>query len=132
MSTPEVRTLWARRALIRRAFFMTGIGLPACMAAALVAEVWRLRGPDTLVWSVLVLAPVVLGLFLASFRVQHRLVRTLREGDYRYCPGCCYDLRGVADPGVCPECGRPYSRADLAEDWARKIGPLWHGELVRR
>lgn len=36
------------------------------------------------------------------------------------CPSCWYDLTGLAQPGVCPECGRTWTDAD-ARWWGRVL-----------
>jgi hypothetical protein len=33
------------------------------------------------------------------------------------CPACQYPLDGLAAIGPCPECGRPYSKAELLRGW---------------
>jgi hypothetical protein len=37
------------------------------------------------------------------------------------CPECRYSLESLSDSGVCPECGTPYSKAELV---SRRAGPL--------
>ncbi len=38
------------------------------------------------------------------------------------CPHCHYPLRGLPDAGLCPECGTPYSRADISAYWQQHFG----------
>jgi len=44
--------------------------------------------------------------------------RRLKAAGYRLCPRCGYDLSGLGDEGACPECGRGFLAASLAEQWA--------------
>ncbi len=44
------------------------------------------------------------------------------------CPGCGYDLRGLA-PGVCPECGRAFTAAQV---WRAGADRPWRWQSLRR
>ena len=46
-----------------------------------------------------------------------RLRRKLREGEYKFCVGCGYDLGACEESGACPECGRDYTAAGLRKEW---------------
>ncbi|HVZ92949.1 MAG TPA: hypothetical protein VG797_00410 [Phycisphaerales bacterium] len=76
--------------------------------------------------------PIVVVVFAASFGAAfwycHHLTQRWKralQGDhdelaaknYRICLDCRYDLGGLADAGVCPECGAPYSAASLKKSW---------------
>jgi len=41
----------------------------------------------------------------------------VRNLAYRVCRKCLYNLTGLPDDGLCPECSRPYSLQSLAKDW---------------
>lgn len=43
--------------------------------------------------------------------------RHLKEQEFRVCLDCGYDLHGLPDAHVCPECSRPYEIAELADSW---------------
>jgi hypothetical protein len=43
----------------------------------------------------------------------------LRRDAWRICPHCLYSLQGLADMGICPECGGAYSPQSLQNDWRR-------------
>lgn len=49
--------------------------------------------------------------------VMVRRGRALRRSEYRLCPGCGYDLTGLDDKGLCPECGRAYVTAEVQRFW---------------
>jgi len=50
-------------------------------------------------------------------RAALRLCRTAIARAGKSCSYCSFDLRGLAEIGQCPECGRWYSAADLQEVW---------------
>jgi hypothetical protein len=64
---------------------------------------------------ILTIAGVLL-YFLARERVVLRFLRPHRGF---VCFGCHYPLRDLPDAGNCPECGSPYARADLVNQWAK-------------
>lgn len=45
--------------------------------------------------------------------------RAFERAGGRLCTHCRYDLRGLGDTGLCPECGKPFDIARDAEAWAR-------------
>jgi hypothetical protein len=57
---------------------------------------------------------------LILLRHRRTAKSTLRELDYRVCPGCRYILTGLADAAACPECGSPYTRDALKTIWRRQ------------
>ena len=50
-------------------------------------------------------------------KAKERGRRLLQTRGYAVCPGCLYDLAGVAATGQCPECGRAYGPDDLRHTW---------------
>jgi predicted amidophosphoribosyltransferase len=65
---------------------------------------------------------LVLGVVGAlTIRFMRRLKARLRLAKGALCPDCGYDIRGLAETGDCPECGRPFERkADVAY-WRRHV-----------
>jgi hypothetical protein len=47
----------------------------------------------------------------------YQSMERLRAVRFRYCPGCCYDLRKSAPSGRCPECAREYTPDSLRAQW---------------
>jgi hypothetical protein len=45
--------------------------------------------------------------------------RAFERAGGRLCTNCRYDLRGLGETGVCPECGKSFDIARDAEAWAR-------------
>ncbi len=63
---------------------------------------------------------IMAGMALFSLALV-RLRRRLREAGGRLCLRCGYDLRGIDDPGACPECGRRFHGAEIAARWRSYI-----------
>lgn len=65
---------------------------------------------------------LVIGIvMILRLRFMRRLKAKLRAADGALCPDCGYDLRGLAEKGDCPECGRAFEReADMAF-WRRHV-----------
>lgn len=49
-------------------------------------------------------------------------MRRARAMGYAACEGCLYDLRGLAERGSCPECGRAYERERTVAMWKGALG----------
>lgn len=62
---------------------------------------------------------LVVVMILRFCSYQLRLHRQLLATDYRLCPVCLYDLSGLEDQSVCPECGTPYSHDEIRAMWRR-------------
>ncbi len=54
--------------------------------------------------------------WIAAHRRSKRLIQAL---NFRLCPRCRYDLTSSPPDGLCPECGRSYTDADLRNLWCR-------------
>jgi len=66
------------------------------------------------------LSLVIVGVLTVTvFRIRDwwRLSRLVKDSDYRVCTGCRYRLSGLADTGVCPECGLTYTLEELTATW---------------
>jgi hypothetical protein len=61
-------------------------------------------------------------MFAQSGRRRTNLLNRVRAEGFRVCPKCFYSLRGHADAGRCPECGRDYGQQDLEQTWERILG----------
>ena len=53
-----------------------------------------------------------------------RFENSLAKADYRFCLDCAYDLQGLPQRHVCPECGREYEIEILQADWKRWLDTL--------
>lgn len=73
------------------------------------------------VWAFItasVVPGVACAVFSALFAVwMSRHYRRALDADGRICWHCGYALAGLADQGACPECGNPYTLAQLRERW---------------
>lgn len=60
--------------------------------------------------------------------------RRIVARDFRECTRCGFDLRGLASPGACPECGRRFTDRALWAYWLLrlKIGPTIDLETMKR
>lgn len=64
------------------------------------------------------LSVILLGLVWMGLKTR-RLKEQVRESGLSLCPDCGYDLRGLRDPGVCPECRRAFDRRRDSLYWRR-------------
>ena len=51
--------------------------------------------------------------------VNAQLVSDAKASDYLLCWHCGYNLRGLASPNCCPECGERYNHEELMDLWQR-------------
>ena len=61
-------------------------------------------------------------IFVMIFGVWHglrRIKRAVHATSGRACTHCVYNLNGLGDAGVCPECGRPFDITLDRRSWAR-------------
>ena len=42
-----------------------------------------------------------------------------RAANWKFCPKCEYDLTAMPDEGCCPECGEPFTLAELQSIWTQ-------------
>ncbi len=64
----------------------------------------------------------------------------LPEHEFMLCLRCGYDLRNLPDSHLCPECGEPFSRAELWDVWTKwllsgfqfRVAAMTNGELYRK
>ncbi len=73
-------------------------------------------------WFMLVLAPCHLAALLVGIMARRRLRRqvAVMSGEGKLpCLSCHYGLEGLEPTSACPECGRLYDLADVAEAWRR-------------
>ncbi|MBN1489201.1 MAG: hypothetical protein JXA69_04730 [Phycisphaerae bacterium] len=48
--------------------------------------------------------------------------RRVARFDFEVCLYCHYPLRGLPPDGRCPECGQPYVKNDVVNEWKRLPG----------
>lgn len=87
--------------------------LPAVRTAMSTPSLWLALGIPAWCFS-----PVFVA-FLGIWSGQRRIKRAVLAAHGRACVNCVYDLNGVGDGGVCPECGRPFDIAADQRSWAR-------------
>lgn len=119
LATPEERRL-------RRWVVLVPLGI-----LLVTVSVILLAGLNVLPKSSLAGLPLIyLGIFFVAFKAtrlaaaHYAGMKFIRSIDYRICPKCEYDLRGIsvaAGPGpagiTCPECGRRATAEELRERW---------------
>ena len=104
----------------RWALFLPVVGL----IGVVVCVPWLPRGlwwPVVAQWKLLVWA--IGGVAMATTAAVRSAIAGL---DYPFCIHCGYDLTGLPDGHACPECGRPFRLATIAE---YRRDPAW---FVRR
>jgi hypothetical protein len=65
-------------------------------------------------WSRLAIPFAMFGVLLL-FAIRRS--RRIKRCEFKVCYACGYDLRGLDESGVCPECGRAYEIASLIRKW---------------
>jgi hypothetical protein len=91
-----------------------GLSGPAFLALAAIVE------PPEPPWgAVAFLAYLVamVGLRYNASKRREYAIASLHRCGYAMCTRCRYVLRGLPDRSSCPECGRPYTMADLRRQW---------------
>lgn len=80
-----------------------------------------LQWPDLVQQSSGRLLPFALALFVAWFAQARaeRFFRYLKHHGDGVCPGCVYPLQGLPAQSKCPECGRTYDLAEVADHWRK-------------
>lgn len=74
--------------------------------------------PLPLAWTLLIASLVLSLLAFAVWSVLWtRAKREVQRLHFRLCPNCRYDLSACQPDGLCPECGRAYTDADLRRIW---------------
>lgn len=110
-----------------------------------VAAVLQLCGMWFVMWYVWkafpqlvpILVPIGLVAYAAMMILERRRTRGLyREAaasKFRRCTRCLHDLTGLADDGVCPECGGAYALVALEHAWkhAARVPSRIEGEVYR-
>ena len=113
----------ARSAVAGR-FLSTAVScVSLCVAFGLVcgllmAPEWVLNAPfwvkiATLVW-------IMVSTYLlrrARQKCRILLYEHVAHQDYEVCLGCGYSLRGLPNRYKCPECAKPFDKADLRRAW---------------
>ena len=81
------------------------------------------RGSFPNLWIDLGIPALCLTTMFATFVFARRranwIRRAVRASSGRSCVGCVYDLSGLGDSGVCPECGRVFDAAADRRAWER-------------
>jgi hypothetical protein len=57
------------------------------------------------------------GSWIVFRHLNRRRYREAKSSDFRRCTKCMHDLAGLAEEGVCPECGAPFTLVALEQAW---------------
>jgi hypothetical protein len=99
---------------------MSPVLLASAVAFVGVGIAWWNSGFPDWAWYVAV-AVLTMGGGAVSiiwcFGTEHE-ERFLRRHSFALCTGCQYPLSGLGATGVCPECGRAFTREDSQSFWS--------------
>lgn len=73
-------------------------------------------------WAPLGSIVVVAGAAWGTARWKRGWERRIEAMQWRACPTCGHDLRGIGELGVCPECGKPFVMAEVVAKWTMAMG----------
>lgn len=68
-------------------------------------------------------AAIMLGSIAGATATNKWLQRKLVASKWRLCPRCGFDMNGLGDKCICPECGRPFDATADAKVWKEFSGP---------
>ncbi len=65
--------------------------------------------------------------------LNRKRYREARASDFRRCTRCMHDLAGLAEEGVCPECGAPFTLVALEQAWkiSANVPVRFDGEVFK-
>ncbi|MBL8764750.1 MAG: hypothetical protein JNM07_10825 [Phycisphaerae bacterium] len=109
-----------------RKFFLAVIVAEAVFTGAVVLAVLRVWFLPSPVFIIIVAATfgsvsTTLGAAMLVRRRSGGIELLARTSD-RICPRCRYDLTTTAEGAPCPECGTPWTAAELKRTWDRAYG----------
>lgn len=112
---PALRRYEARVAAVFVCTALSAVAAPFVLrrVAPWISPLWALPGIP------LAIVTTTFGAIWYSRRRTDRMRRAVRAASGRACVSCVYDLRGMADTGVCPECGRRFDIAADQRSWER-------------
>lgn len=107
---------------LNRWYWMPVLFIVAVVASSLVPDLRSLvevglRLPDWVRYLVLA-APFALPPLIVFFDLL-RINRAVWSSNFRCCTHCVQDLNGLADKGLCPECGKAFDIEADRKSWAR-------------
>lgn len=76
-------------------------------------------------WAIALVIPFGVIQPIVISRQLRRLYSELEDAGGMLCPACGSSLLGLGDEGICPECGKPYSRPDVQKQWRTIIDTRW-------
>ncbi len=101
----------------RRFRWVCALFLPAPLLA-----LWFLfeiaRQDRVMMWIMWVVSPLSIVFCVVFFRrAKRRWIASMERDDWRRCPYCFFNLRGLDERGRCPECGEAYQIERVRELW---------------
>lgn len=69
--------------------------------------------------SMFMLTPVTWAMVLFARSRAKRVLSEVHRRGFRVCTNCGYNLHGLGDRGVCPECGEQWILSGLRGEWMR-------------
>ena len=111
----------------RRAFYAVLVAAGVIVAVVL-GTVFMPGGRGRVggVWAAVAVFALLPMLHVLIYRLNSAVdatVDNLKAKQFKVCDQCRYDLTKHADEGVCPECGKAYTRASLEAAW-RRVYPM--------
>ena len=105
------------RSEFRRTLFSFLAGLLGLLALLLVVRISF--PPGHLFVTVLLLSILLYVPSLVLWLLRRRARKRLAAADFLLCPKCDYPLNHLGASGQCPECGKPFTAAQVRRTWRR-------------
>lgn len=111
---------WTRQAYRRMVWYMVVcIAVPLLAVAALVVGASATGNRSLYAWSGIAGLSGLSGFGYLLFVAPGR--RTIIRHRGRVCGNCLFELEGLGDTGVCPECAHPFEIETTIRGWERDL-----------
>ena len=112
------RAVWLHGRRWRRMAWLNGAVIVALVVGLILSPELPLNGPCFGMFCVFI-AWIINGMLIRRYKRWwvSSFYRRLRRLDFQICLDCGYDLHGLPEAHVCPECSRPYELNELTEAW---------------